>query len=918
MRSLFSVIRARRNRQEHSLERELQYHVERRVADLMGDGLDETQARRRAAIELGGIAQVQEDVRDEWRWHGLRDIGRDFRFALRLLRRSPAFTITAAASLALGIGANTAVFSVIDAVLLKTLPVRSPQELVLLRWAIPEGRGLAGARWIDGSSWLERGRRVGTSFSYPTFLQIRHRGAGAGGPLSAVFAFTDLRDLNVIADGDAALAGGQLVSAGYFDALGVRPEVGRLFVESDDGAGAALVCVLSDRYWRRRFAGDPSIVGTPVVVNGAPATIIGVTPPEFFGVRPGSAFDIALPLSAEPIVLRMDPTVSLFTAADHWWVQIIGRLRARGDERQACSVLEGIFRQTVAGGAAVAATGEEVLASLDLQPAAKGLSELRREFSRPLLILMSMVGLVLVIACVNVANLLLARAAARQREVAIRLAVGASRWRVVRQLLAESLLLACLGGALGCAFAWWGSRVLVRLISPAANPILLDLNPDPRVLGFAAAVCLATGLLFGLAPAFRSTRVDLAPALKAGRPSARAGGTRLHVMKTLIIAQAALSIVLLFGATLFVRTLINLQRLDPGFAKDNLLLFGLDGAQAGYEGRALKDLYGRVQERVAALPGVVSATSSLHLILGGGTRTDGIRVRGHVPKREETRQVHVMPAGPDFFGTMKITLLLGRDFTDRDTEEAPRVAVVNETFAERYFGNTNPIGQRIGWSGDELDMEIVGVVRDARYGSLRRDVPATVYHPFRQASIHMMHFALRTAGSPRSLIPDVRRAVASIDRSIPLQEVATQEEKIGELLIHERLFAKLSAFFGLLALALVCVGLYGMLAYAVARRTSEIGIRIALGANRASIMGMVLKDTVVVATIGLLVGVAAAFGIARLAASLVSDLLYGLDTNDTLSLAIAALALVSGAALASFMPARRASRVDPVTAIRDE
>jgi len=564
------------------------------------------------------------------------------------------------------------------------------------------------------------------------------------------------------------------------------------------------------------------------------------------------------------------------------------------------------------------ANGESGLASLDLQPAGKGLSELRREFSRPLLILMSMVGLVLVIACVNVANLLLARAAARQREVGIRLAVGASRWRVVRQLLAESLLLACLGGAVGCALAWWGSRVLVALISPVSNPLLLDLDPDPRVLGFAAAVCLATGLLFGLAPAFRATRVDLAAALKGGRLNLRASGTRLHVMKTLIIAQAALSIVLLFGATLFVRTLANLQGLNTGFAQDNLLLFGLDAAQAGYEGRALKDFYGRVQQRVAALPGVVSATSSMHLMLGGGTRTDGIRVAGYVPKRGETRSVHVMPAGPDFFGTMRITLLLGRDFTERDTEDAPRVAVVNETFAKRYFGNRNPIGQRIGWIGEEHDMEIIGVAGDARYGSLRRDVPATVYHPFRQATIHMMHFALRTAGNPRLLIPDVRRAVASLDRGIPVQEVGTQEEKIDELLIHERLFAKLSTFFGLLALALVCVGLYGMLAYAVARRTGEIGIRMALGANRASIMGMVLKDTLVVATIGLLLGITASFGIARLSASLASDLLYGLKTDDALSLAIAATALVSAAALASFVPARRASRVDPVTAIRDE
>ena len=917
MRRVFDLIRSRRNRNERALERELRYHLDRRVMDLVQSGLDEREARRRAAIEFGGMAQVQETVRDTWRWRWLHDIARDFRYALRLLRRSPGFTITAVASLALGIGANTAVFTVIDAVLLKTLPVRSPEELVLLRWAVPEGRGPIGAHWVDGSSWPDRGRRVGTSFSYPTFEEIRSRGTGEGKPLSAVLAFTDLRDFSVIANGDASLAAGQLVSAGYFETLGVRPAVGRLFDRSDDQPGAAPVCVISERYWKRRFGGDASIPGKAIVVNGAPTTIIGVTPAEFFGVRPGSAFDLALPLSLEPIVLRMDPTVSLSTARDHWWVQIIGRVGAH-DRRRSQSVLEGIFRQTTASGAPARAKDGEALASLELEPAGKGLSELRREFSRPLFILMAMVGLVLVIACVNVANLLLARSATRQREIGIRLAVGASGWRVVRQLLTEAMLLGCLGGVVGCVLAWWGSRLLVALISPRDNPILLDLNPDPRVLGFAAAACLVTGLLFGLAPALRATRLDLAPAVKGGRPGVRTGGSRFNVMKTLIVAQAALSVVLVFGATLFVRTLVNLQHLNTGFTEDNLLLFGLDAEQAGYEGRALKDFYSSVQQRVASLPGVVSATSSLHLMLGGGTRTDGIRVPGYVPKPGESRSVHVMPAGSGFFATMKIRLLLGRDFSEGDSEDAPAVSVVNETFAKRYFGDRNPIGQHIGWAGDQSEMEIVGVAADARYGSLRRESPATVYHPFRQATIHMMHFAVRTAGPPRSLIPNVRRVVASLDPRVPIQEVGTQEEKIDELLIHERLFAKLSTFFGLLALGLVCVGLYGILAYAVARRTSEIGIRMALGASRASVMGMILKDTILIVSIGLLLGITASFGVARLVASAVSDLLYGLKANDGLSLAIAGIILISAAILASVVPARRASHVDPVTAIRNE
>jgi|SRR5579871_860995 len=918
MRKLINLMRPRRRRLEQGLERELRYHLDRRVTGLMMAGLNESEARRQAMIELGGIAQVQEEVRDTWWWRWLRDLGRDLRYSARTLLSSPGFTITAVLSLALGIGANTAVFTLIDAVLLKSLPVRHPQELVLLRWVVPEGRFPLGQPW--GNSWEEHGRRVGTSFYYRTYQKIRNQATGRGRPLSTAIAFTDIRDYNVLINGEAALAAAHLVSSDYFQALGIQPAVGRTFFESDDQLAAPQVCVISDRYWKKRFGGDPSAVGKTIVVNGAPATIIGVTPPEFFGVQPGKAFDLALPLSAEPVVMHLDPQISPFSPEDPYWVLIMGRLNVHGSKRQARAVLDGIFKQA-AGEFELPpkARAPVTLASLELEPGGLGISDLRRDFSRPLLILMAMVGLVLLIACVNVANLLLSRAAARQREIGIRLSIGASRGRLIRQLLTESVLLACMGGAVGCAMAWWGSRLLVTMMSRSGNPILLNLNPDLRLLGFTGATCLITGLLFGLAPAFRATRADVTPTLKGNTPvGLRHGGRPVSLAQTLIIAQAALSVVLMFGAALFVRTLGNLHNVNTGFAH-SLLLFGVDAYSAGYKGRALNDFYSRVQERVAALPGVVSATASFHLLLSGAWRRDGITVAGYNPQPGERMKVYVMPAGPEFFKTMEIPLLLGRDFTKRDNEDAPKAAVVNDTFVKRYFGNRNPIGQRIGFGENPFDMEIVGVAADAKYASLRDGTPATVYQPFRQANlIRGMHFELRTAGNPKSLIRDVRQVVASLDRNVPLYDVKTQDEQIGELLLQERLFAKLSAFFGLLSLALVCVGLFGVLAYAVARRTREIGIRMALGAKREAIVSMVLKETMFVVGAGLLLGISASFAAARFAASVISDLLYGIEPNDAISLLAATAALVAAAAFASFVPARRASRVDPMTAIRHE
>ncbi|HKE29993.1 MAG TPA: ABC transporter permease [Bryobacteraceae bacterium] len=919
MRKLLNLLHG--ERMEQDLNRELRYHLDRRIHDFMGAGMSEAEARRQAALEFGGLAQIQEEVRDAWLWRWLRDLLQDLRYSARVLGTSPAFTATAVISLALGIGATTAIFSLINAVLLKMLPVKNPQELVLMQWAVPKGESPLGRRSYDGSASDVTGRFVGTSFSYQSYQRLRALGTGSGRPLSGILGFTDIGDVNVLANGEATLAYAQVVSANYFSLLGVQPAIGRTFLESDDKRGGAPVCVLTDAYWKRRFGGDRSIVGETIVINGVPVTVIGVAPPKFYGLEPGRQMDISLPLTTQPPIMpKWDQKIaSLLDEPDHWWMLMMGRLNPGISASQAQARLEAVFQQSTEEGYKPRPKDRVVFARLDLAAGGSGIAYLRRQFSRPLFILMGMVVLVLLIACANVANLLLARATARQREIGIRLSIGASRGRLIRQLLTESFLLAAAGAAAGCALAWWGSRVLVMLISRSRYPVVLDLAPDLPLLAFAAGLCLLTGLLFGLAPALRATHVDLTPALRHGSAGTRGGFSRTSAGKALVVAQTSLSIVLMFGAALFVRTLVNLENINTGFDRNNILLFGINALQAGYQGQALNDFYSRVRERVAALPGVASATASYHLFLSGGSRGEGISVPGYTPKPNEGMGVSIVPAGAEFFKTMKIPLLRGRDITDRDTAAAPNIAVVNEKFVRHYFAGRDPLGEHVLFPEERQEMEIVGVAADARYDSLRRALPETLYLPFQQSqNIHWMHYEVRTAGDPRALISAVRRTIASMDRNIPLFDVMTQSEQVDELLLNERLFAKLSSAFGVLALVLACVGLYGVLSYSVARRSGEIGIRMALGAQRSAILGMVLGDTLFLVAAGLVLGVPAALEVTHLAGKLITDLLYGLKGNDTLSVAAAVGALVVVGVLAGFVPARRASRVDPNVALRYE
>jgi len=925
-RSLF-----RRTGVEHELSEELRFHFENQVKESIAQGMTPGEARYAALRELGGVEQIKEECRDMRRVSFVENFVQDIRYAFRMLAKSPGFTAVVILSLALGIGANTAIFSLIDAVMLKMLPVRQPEQLALLNW-VSKGQSYA-IQGYDGSDYTDDlGRDIGTSFSYPIYQAIRARNNAFSDVLG--FAEADQR-LNVNAFGLSGLAKGEYVSGNYFSTLGVGAALGRTIVPADDKPGAAPVAVISYPYWTSRFGRDTFVVGKAIAVNNVAFTLIGVAAPEFFGLQAGRPTDAWIPLSTH---MQVDPGwtqwlpkgETVFSARTEWWVLMMGRLKPGVTTQQARASLDVIVRQEAAGIKPLPPAQRRPDTSLqppttELEPASGGLDDLRREFSQPLFVLMGLVGLVLLIACANVASLLLARAEWRQKEIAVRLALGAGRRRLIRQLLTESVLLAAAGGACGVILAYWASGLLLKFMSSGGDPIQLSVSPDLRVLGFTALVSLATGILFGLAPALRGTRLDLTPALKEGTGRITGGGRssgriRLGLGKALVIAQAAMSLLLLVGAGLFARTLRNLETEDIGFDRSNLLLFTLDASRAGYHGQRTASLYGEIQRRIEAIPGVRSATLSRHALINDGRGGSDVYVQGYLPKpgeRDEISSVYTHYVGPRFFETFRIPLLLGRTIGDGDTETAPKVALVNSAFARRYLGGSNPLGRRFGFeAAKNAEIEVVGLVGDARYGELREDPPPTIYFPYAQHLdiLEFMTFEVRTAGDPRNFIPGVRQVVQNLDRNLPLRDVITQVQQIDQATFQERLFARLSSFFALLALVLACVGLYGMMSYAVARRTNEIGIRMALGAERVRILRMVLRESMMLAALGIIIGVPTALAASRLIASM----LYGLKPTDPLTIASATAILAVVAFLAGYLPAQRASRVDPMVALRYE
>jgi len=827
------------------------------------------------------------------------EIFQDVRYGVRMLLKSKAFTSVAVLSLALGIGASTAVFSVVDAVMLKTLPVSNPEQLILLRWVGGKGvvRGFRGSTEKDPVTGLD----TSTSISYPAFERFRDQSR----TLDSLFAFAALGQLNVNIDGNAEMASVQAVSGSYFPGLGISAR-GRVLTNADENAAAAPGVVISHRYWQRRFNGDAAAIGKVVYLTGTAFTIVGVTPPEFFGTLDVVTVpDITLTFGQ---LAQISPRFSEYKrSATNWWIHIMGRSKPGVSAQQAGAELTAILQRHVLE--LTSSAGEQISSpQIRAVSGGQGLIYQRRKFSTQFAILMAIVGLVLLIACVNLASLLWARAATRQKELAVRVSVGASGLRLVRQLLTETALLAALGGGLGLLFAYWGKDVLLALMMGKSDELAVTVRLDWRVLGFTAAVTLLTGLFFGLVPTLRATRIELTPVLKENPRSV--GPVRSRFGKVLVVTQVAMSLVLLVGAGLFVRTLQNLNQIDAGFNRDNLLLFRVS---TRYEATRRASLYQQLTNSIAGVPGVQAVSSSHDPLLAGIYSGITIAVPGY--SLDPDQEVRSMEVAPHFLATMEIPLVLGRELTLQDNQSAPPVVVVNQSLAERFFPQQNPLDQLVILGGQE--MRIVGIARNTKYGGIREEIEPLAYLPYLQNSdgpSSELSFAVRTQGHSSATIAAIRQAVQSVDRNIPVFNVRLQSDLIARSFAHERLFATLSSFFGLLALALVSIGLYGLLSYSVARRTHEIGIRMALGAQRVDVLRMVLGESLLLVLIGSLIGLAAAFATTRL----ISGMLFGLTPNDPVSLALATLLLLVMGALAGWLPARRAANVDPLIALRYE
>jgi putative ABC transport system permease protein len=815
----------------------------------------------------------------------------DLRYGVRMLLKSKGLTVVAVFSLALGIGANTAIFSLIDAVLLKMLPVERPEQLYFIQNVGPR-------------------RPEGGAPPYPCFERFRDQNQSFSG--LAAFASQNPK-VNI--DGQVEEVPGQFVSGNYFSLLGVNAVLGRMLSPADDsvpgkGGPDGLMAVISYNYWTRRFGRSPEVIGKVIRFGNDPVTIIGVTPPDFYGLFPGREVNISLPISIEGAEMMAERT--------SWWFQAVGRLKPGASVEQARAELDTVFQSYMNETNFNAESRRENFARIALAPASKGLNTLRRQFSRPLQALMAIVAMVLLIACANVANLLLARATARRKEFAVRLALGASRFRLARQMLTESLLLVSLGGLLGLLFARWGSAFLVGFFATGRGRLFVNLPLDYRVLLFTAGVALITGLTFGLAPALQATRIDPNPALKDGAgTSAR---SRLLLGKSLVVAQVALSLLLLVGAGLFVRTLHNLKNADAGFQTEGVLTMKVNPPETIYQGERLANLYKDALARVERLPGVGSASLCTLSPLDGGDRAVLVGVSGFTPRAENEKGIRLNQVSPDYFRTFGIALLQGRGFTNADNESAPRVALFNEAAARFYFGDRSPVGAQLtffsGRPNAPAPYQIVGVVRDSRYQNLREPDTRMVYLPIAQRldRLGRLTLAARAEGKPNDLTNAIGNEMRAIGSDILLTNIATLNEQVDQSLLQERLVATLSLFFGALALLLACIGLYGVMGYDVERRTHEIGIRMALGASAGRVVRLVLRQTLLWVALGVASGLGASLAITRL----VESLLFGMKPNDPLTIGIAALLLLAVAGVAGYLPARRAARVDPLVALRHD
>lgn len=907
---------AHRRRLESEMEAELQNHLEALTADLVRAGHSPEQAARQARIVLGPALMHKEGMRASLGLRWWDELRADLRYGFRMIINNPAFSAVAIGSLALGIGVNTTIFTVAQHMLLDRLSVSHPEQLRMLYWSGP--RDVVVEDMWGYFDDLPGGGEVSTSFSYPVYGQMRQDLRR----VVDVMAFKPLNRITITIHGEAAPAQAEMVSGNYYSVLGVRPQLGRGIQESDDGpVGSGPVVTISDRLWTKQFGRSPDVLGKTILVNSQPMTVVGVNPPGFTGAYSAqSTPDIFLPFSMQPTVApqNMDPSwgASLLVNKKLWWVLMIGRLKPGVSTSTAEASLNVSLRAAVR--ATMTVKNDSQLPRLLLRDGSRGQNPSLDEMQKPVSVLMTLAGLVLLLACTNLANLLLTRAGARRRELSVRLAMGAGRARIVRQVMTESVLLSLLGGASGLLLAFAVRNILPRLLSDAWTPPAFSARFSWPIFAFAAAISIVTGLLFGLAPALYSMRVQVGSSLKDS------GQTVTHrrrglAGKTIAVVQVALSLLLVVGAGLFVRTLIQLGRSHLGFRPHGLVLFSVDLPETRYPKAASTAVLRQLEERIGAIPGVRSTTLTQIPLISGNVMNGTFIPEGQQRRPEPGSNPSALTnsVGMHFFETFGIPIVAGRAFDSRDTRGSRKVAVISEGLARKYFPNEDPVGRTFSTGSNHPEtIEIVGVCGDAKYYRVREKIEPTFYTPYWQAGegIHDATFAIATSLEAQDLLPSLRDATRRIDPNLPLLDLRTEDEQIAANLRQERIFASLTSGFGVLALALACVGIYGIMGYSVAQRTNEIGIRLALGAHPGQVRAMVLRESTWLTLAGIVAGLGGAVGCTRL----VKSMLYGVTANDPATIAAGIGLLLMVALAATWIPARRAASVQPMEALRHE
>jgi predicted permease len=897
----------RRDRLEAEMEAEIACHLDALTSDLIGAGHSPSEAARRARIALGAAMVHKEGMRASLGLRWWDELGADLRYGSRVLRKSPGFTAIAAVSLALAIGANTTIFSVAKSLLFDRLGVPHAEQLRMLYWQ-DTGHGVVHSMWGESDSAPDRGSKV-SSFSYPVYRELRAHNT----MMQDLFGYQGA-GMNATIRGTARRVQAEMVSGNYYSGLEVRPQLGRPIQPSDEAVfGAGTVAVISEGIWERDFGRSPSVLGQTIMLNQTQMTIVGVNPRGFTGADDTqSSPDVFVPLSMQPVLHPMGKK-SLLEDPGTWWLKVMGRGKPGVNDSQAQAMLSSQLEAAVRG--TMTLKPGETIPQLLIGDGSRGNHIGENDFLKPAYVLMTLSGLVLLLACANIANLMLARGAQRQREMSVRLALGAGRARILRQLLTESLLLAAVGGLGGLLLGYVGRNVIPKLLSNAWEASSTNVHFDWQVFGFTAAVTLATGLLFGIAPAWMAARAEVSSSLKESsqnvtRRRKGVGG------KSIVAFQIALSTLLVVGAGLFLRTLFALRSVDAGFRTDHLILFSINPPASRYAKGKDVQLHTRLEEDFAAIPGVEAVTAATVTYIGNSMSNEVFLLPGEKFDENNPQAMDFNVVGNSFFATMGMKLIAGRAFSPQDTATSPKVAIINQSLARKRFPNVNPIGKEFKTGNDAADwFRIVGICADSRYMNLRDDPPPQFFVLYRQQSdAGGMNYAIRTRLEPAALVPALRQVVERVDRDLPIVDIRTQQEQIDSTMQTERIFASLTAGFGVLALGLACVGIYGIMAYSVANRRNEIGIRLALGAQPGQVRGMILRESTWLAVAGILVGVGAALGLTRL----VKSMLYGIQADDPLTMVGGVLILLVVALAAGWIPARRAAGVQPMEALRHE